>query len=197
MREPPGQQPLTRPGNCANHTHVPSVASCAACGRAACLACVLPVRGRAIGRECLSKVLADDSVPESAPPAVPPPVHRLAAVGFALVLVVSIFPWSRFGDSSWFGAWKLQWSLLAAVSALVGLTFALVRPRATASWVEPAAYLALGAVVAGSSVLHLIHPPPLSAATASPWLAIVASGLVLFGGVAKALWLSGPRRGAA
>src|SRR5439155_12398399 len=100
-----------RPGRCAYHPGVAQAATCDLCGRPLCLACAVPVRGAPVGPECLPKVL-DDAQP--GPPPTAPVLPRsdvLAIGGFALVLVMSILPWSRFGDQSrLFGAWTPHWS---------------------------------------------------------------------------------------
>ena len=183
-----GAPPSTRPGRCANHPATASVAACELCGRALCIGCAVPVRGRVIGPECLGSVL------ENAPPPSPPPlaVERrgdwLAIAGFGLVTVLSIFPWSRFGDSSHlFGAWSLHWSLVATVAAVVGLGFGLfVRRRPTDALTEACVYGGLGLIVAGAALLHHHHPPPLAAGSDVPWLAVAGGALALVGAGWKA-----------
>ena len=115
-----------RPGRCANHPSVAMVGTCERCGRSVCSACAIPVRGTLIGPECLGAIL--DEAPSVTPPslAVPATGDRVAVAGFALVVLISMFPWSRFGDSSrYLGAWTLHWSLAASLAGVAGLVFAL------------------------------------------------------------------------
>jgi hypothetical protein len=147
----------------------------------------VPVRGRVIGPECLASVVED------ADPAPPPPLvvraggDRLAFAGFGLVTVLSFFPWSRFGDSSEFlGAWSLHWSLMAAAAAVVGLLFAgYARWRPWGHRMAAVVYAGLGIIVAGASLLHRHYPPPLTAGSAVPWLAVVGGTLAIVGGALK------------
>src|SRR5437660_4956906 len=149
-----------RPGRCANHPAVAGIGACELCGRWLCVACAVPVRGRVIGPECLASVV-EDAPPLPAIPSVP--LRRgdgLAIAGFALVTALSIFPWSRFGESSnlW-GAWRLAWSLPAVLAGALGLMFALaVWRRPIDQIVETVVYAALALVVAVTALLHHHHP---------------------------------------
>src|SRR5467141_1795536 len=123
-----GGQTSAQPGRCANNPAVASVGACDMCGRPLCLACAVPVRGRVIGPECLSKVLVDAPPLPHLPAPVPVAGSRLALAGFAMLVVASVFPWSRFGDSSrYFGAWTPHWSLVAVVAGVLGLLLLLFR----------------------------------------------------------------------
>ena len=128
-----------------------------------------------IGPECLGTILEDAPSPTPPPPAIAPRGDGLAIVGFGLVTVLSIFPWSRFGDSSHFlGAWSLHWSILATGAAVVGLLFALfVWRHPTDAVMEACIYGGLGLIVGGAALLHHHHPPQLAAGSAVPWLAVV------------------------
>jgi hypothetical protein len=133
-----------------------------------------------LGRECLSRVLVDASARQSDPPAAPPRVDRLALAGFGAALLSTLIPWSRFGDSSWLGAWRLQWSLLAALTAAAGVSLAIIRrKRPIPPLLETQAYAVLALLVVAGSFLHLLNPPPLSAATLTPWVAVAAGSTVL------------------
>lgn len=140
-----------------------------------------------MGRECLSAVLEDAPPPERIPTPVPHRGGRPALIGFALVVVVSVLPWSRFGDSSrYLGAWTLHWSLLAALAGVAGFAFALIITR----WpvdprVEAAVYAFLGLVIVVAAVIHHRRPPILSEATLSPWVAALGGGLVVFGAIRR------------
>jgi len=117
-------------------------------------------------------------------------------VGFALVVVLSAFPWSRFGDSSrYFGAWSLHWSLLAAVAGFGGLAAALIgRYRSIDPRVETAAFAFFAVVVALAAVLHYRRPPLLSDATIWPLLAVAAAALAAAGAAVKLFALLSIRR---
>ena len=186
----------TRTSRCANHPGEAGIAACELCGRWLCLACAVPVRGRVIGPECLASVV-EDAPPLPAIPSVP---RRrgdgLAIAGFALVTALSIFPWSRFGESSnlW-GAWRLAWSLPAVLAGVVGLMFALaVWRRPIDQIVETVVYAALALVVAVTALLHHHHPPPLTVGSAVPWLAVLGAILALAGALVKGTALLRARR---
>ena len=183
-------------GRCANHPGVASVAACELCGRWLCVVCAVPVRGRVIGPECLASVVED------APPALPPAAmgrrgDRLAIAGFALVTVLSIFPWSRFGDSSrFFGAWTLHWSIVAVTAGVVGLVFALsVWRRPIHQLAEAGIEAGLAGTVAAAALLHHHHPPPLTVGSAAPWLAVAGATVALAGALVKAATVLRARRG--
>src|SRR5207247_11412591 len=97
------------------------VGECDVCGRPLCLTCATPVRGRVVGPECLSQVL--DTAPPTRPIAVP--VSRtgdlVAAVGFTVVLALSVLPWSHGLVLGPLSAWSVHWSLVAVASAAIGL----------------------------------------------------------------------------
>ena len=149
-----------------------------------------------IGPECLASVV-EDAPPLPAIPSVP---RRrgdgLAIAGFALVTALSIFPWSRFGESSnlW-GAWRLAWSLPAVLAGALGLMFALaVWRRPIDQVVETVVYGALALVVAVTALLHHHHPPPLTVGSAVPWLAVLGAILALAGALVKGTALLRARR---
>ena len=148
-----------------------------------------------MGRECVGSLLTDVASP---PPRLSPSRRTdvLAAVGFGAVLLLTIPPWSRFGDDSGvLGAWSLHWSLVAALTALFGFGFSLSSmrrppdPRVTA-WTYP---LLAGGVIIGA-ILHRIHPPPLSAGSPVPLLALVAACLPLGAGLFRAASMFRGRR---
>jgi hypothetical protein len=165
------------------------IGKCEVCGRALCLTCAVPVRGAVIGRECVPTVLEDAPPPVPAPLPALPGGEGLAIAGFALVLAMSVLPWSRFGsDSGFFGAWSGHWSLLAMVSALAGLAFAVAawrRPRHPV--LEAAAYAAFSILAGAACLLHQINPPPLSASSGVPLLGLVGAGLAMAAATRKAV----------
>jgi len=109
-------------------------------------------------------------------------------VGFGLVVGLSVLPWTKFGDSSGLlRAWTLHWSLLAVVAAVVGLGAAVAtwrRPRDPR--VEAASQVGLALVVGIAAFLHYQRPPPLSAPSLMPVLAMLAAGLAATSGIIKA-----------
>ena len=115
--------------DCHYLVHEPDVAEagrCFICARPLCLSCAIAFRGRVLGPECLATVL--DDAPRQPPPVAPryPKSDLLVLIGLGLILVLTVFPWTRFGDHSGpVDAWRIQWSLLASVSALLGLAFAI------------------------------------------------------------------------
>ena len=176
-----------RPGRCANHPAVPEVGHCSVCGRALCLTCATPVRGALVGPECLSAVLDEIPPPTPVPIRVPAAATWLVIGGFGLVVVLSIFPWSRYGDSSGFlEAWTVHWSLLAVAAGLAGFAAALWLARHPAdARIETAVYAGLAVVVATAALLHARRPPPLSDFAVTPLLAILAALLALAGTVMR------------
>ena len=110
----------------------------------------------------------------------------LAVIGFALVVVVSLFPWSRFASSGFFDAWTVHWSLLAVGAGAAGLLFSLaVRRWPLDPRVEASVYAVLGLLVATGAILHHRHPAPLTEPRFTAWLAVVGAVLALLGGAGK------------
>jgi hypothetical protein len=178
---------VARPGRCANHPAIPEVGQCSVCGRALCLTCATPVRGDLVGPECLSAVLDEIPPPAPVPIRVPPAASWAVIGGFGLIVALSIFPWSRYGDSSgYLEAWTIHWSLLAVAAGLAGFGAAFWLARRPADpRIETALYVGLAVVVATAAVLHLRRPPPLSASAVTPLLAIVAALIALAGAVIR------------
>jgi hypothetical protein len=183
-------QAQARRGRCATHPTAPRIGTCQVCGRPLCLTCATPVRGGLVGPECLATVLDET----------PPPVPRdrafrqgvggpLAIIGFGLVALLSLLPWSHgrsSGSSGYFAAWTPHWSLLAAAAGVTGLALAILvwrRPWDPRFEVPVLAGLAL--VVGLASELHHRHPPLLSVSSWAPVLAIGAAGIAFVGVVLK------------
>jgi hypothetical protein len=182
---PPSAPRQAKRGRCAHHPGNAAVATCERCGSELCLTCAVPVRGTVFGPECLGLVLGE---PPPAPRPAPRPVgDLLAAVGFGLVVVLSIFPWSRFGAASGpLEAWERHWSLLAVAAGAAGLVAVLMfRRRPRGDRIEGATYLTLAAVVAVAAYLHRLHPPPLSSASLAPLGAILGALVAATGAVMK------------
>jgi hypothetical protein len=113
----------------------------------------------------------------------------LAVAGFGLVVLLSIFPWTKFGDTSgFFQAWTLHWSLVAVGAALVGLIAGIsARRRPHDARLEASLQIGLGLLVALGAYLHYHRPPPLSAPSPVPVIAIMAAALAVASGIWKAL----------
>jgi hypothetical protein len=200
VREPGESQQSVRLGRCANHAAMPAVGACDVCGKAICVSCAIPVRGKLVCHDCLGTVLEDVPATSAPPERLPLPGRgdAFAAMGFGLVVVLSVFPWTRFGDRSGFlEAWLPHWSLIAVGAATAGLVFAVrtfrrpLDPRVVAS-----VYVALGLVVGAASILHRRHPPgaPLATAGTASRLALLGAAIALAGGLAKgASMLRSPR----
>ena len=191
VREPGESQQAVRLGRCANHAAMPSVGTCDVCGKAICVSCAIPVRGRLVCHDCLGNVLEDVPDAPVPPKRLPPPgrVDALAAGGFGLVVVLSIFPWTRFGDSAgFFEAWLPHWSLVAVGVAAIGLVVAVrslrgqLGPRLAAGL-----YVGLGLVMGIATALHRRHPPgsPLASAGTASRLALLGAAIALIGGLVK------------
>jgi CHASE2 domain-containing sensor protein len=113
-----------------------------------------------------------------------------------MVVALSILPWAKFGDTSGlFEAWTPHWSMLAVGAALVGLVAAIAtwrRPRDPR--LEVALQLGLAVVVGVAAFLHYRRPPPLSASSPTPIVAMLAAGLPAVSGVVKGIAILRLRR---
>jgi hypothetical protein len=191
VREHEDSVQSVRLGHCANHAAIPAIGSCDVCGKAICLSCAVPVRGRLICHEDLGNVLEDVSIDPHPPDLGRLPVQgdAIAIAGFALVVVLSAFPWTRFGDNSgYLEAWSLHWSLVASGGSAVGLAFGILAlRRPTDPRLVAAVYAGMGLVVAGASILYHQHPPgaPLASAAVTSRLALIGALLAVVGGLVK------------
>ena len=179
----PRREPAPRRGRCANHPGEAQVATCDACGRPLCLACAVPVRGSVVGPECVAEVVPE--VPDAPVPPGPSPRGRtMAAAGFLITLVASLFPWARYGDASGaLQAWAPHWSLLAVAASLAGLVVWFVfRRRRGDRLVEATALFVLAGTSTVGALLHGLHPPALSAASPVGWGFGLAGALLALGG---------------
>src|SRR5688572_17820789 len=151
-----------------------------------CLACAIPVRGGTLGAECLSSALGPHAVPAEAPPIEPGGTARaLARFAFAVAVLATILPWSRFGAGAEpFGAWSRSptWSMVAASAAVVGLALSITRRFVRNPGPAWDLLLAVaGALVVAASALALLRPPEFTSPWVGPWAALVA-GLIATGG---------------
>lgn len=153
------------------------MARCDGCGRPLCLACATPVRGGALGAECLQAAIGPDApVPERTSVGTPP-ARIVVRAAFALAVVATVLPWSRFGAGSGaFGGWSRspRWSIPVAVAATVGLLVAVGRPRLPGGRVWDAVLVAAGAVLTAGSALSLLAPPDFASPWIGPWVAFFA-----------------------
>lgn len=186
VTESPETAAEVRPGRCATHPDVASVGACERCGRALCVACATPVRGRLIGAECISAILEDVPRVERLPPPIPRRGDLLAGIGFLLALLVSALPWSRGEFSGLFGAWSVNWSGLAVLASAAGVVVATLAwfRRWRPAW-SAGLYAALAVGVGGGAILHVVTPPLLSDPSPVPALAVIGAAVALAGGLLK------------
>ena len=156
------------------------MARCDGCGRSLCLTCAVPVRGRVLGGECLAEALGPGAVPEEHEAARAGNGRRgLAGGAFALAVLSTVLPWSRFGEgASIFGAWRgsPRWSVLAGLAGLAGLVLWFwARRRGGTAWAD-AAMASLGGIVVAAAFMAIVHPPYATHTSFAPWIA-VAMGL--------------------
>jgi hypothetical protein len=153
-----------------------------------CVGCAVPVRGVAIGAECLAVALGPD-VPEPAPPGRAP--GELARLGtraaFGVAVIATALPWSRFGAGSGpFGAWSdsPRWSMVVAVAAVVGLlvTVTSVVTRASGTASDGLAVVLAGVVVVGTG-LAIAWPPSFTSPWLGPWVALGAGTFAFVAGI--------------
>ncbi len=175
----PSDERVSRIGErCSLHPASPAVARCDGCGRQLCLSCAVPVRGRVLGSECLAEALGtplpaldEDAVGSGRA------MRTTVGLAFAVATLVTVLPWSRFGEgSSMFGAWGLspRWSVLAAVAAVAGFVLWFVTRRRP-EWPATEAVLAvLGALVALGAMLAILRPPYATRLAVAPWIAVAA-----------------------
>jgi hypothetical protein len=179
---PPDERATKVADRCATHPGRPKAAACERCGRSLCIVCAVPVRGVAYGPECLGEVLGDDAPPVEAPKPTRAPADRVAGVALLVALAATLAPWTRFGaGSGWFhGAWSadVRWSMLAAISALVGaIAWWTAKPgRGTIG-----RRVCLGACVglAVGALLSILNPPPFTKPALAPWVALAAAIVAL------------------
>jgi len=141
----------------------------------------VPVRGSVLGAECLPEPFASD-VPTVARPG-STPLELVAAGGFALALVGTVLPWSRFGvGSGAFGAWgePIRWATLTVAAVLLGLLAWSTRR----AMLRPARYLdTVVAVLAGlagaGALLAVWHPPAFARTWIGPWVAFLGGAIAL------------------
>jgi O-antigen/teichoic acid export membrane protein len=126
-------------------------------------------------------MLGDDVASQSATAtqAVASPGAMAVTAAFAVAVLGTAMPWTRFQEGSGpFGAWGLspRWSMLAALASVCGLVVSIVAWRELKPAVITAMRIAAIVVVVGT-ILAIARPP----AFAPPWL---GPWVTLAGGVA-------------
>lgn len=164
---------------------------CEACGRATCIDCGIPFRGRLLCESCASRQLG---VPE--PPAARAPRRSrrpevAAAILFAIGLLATIPPWHRSGPLTEFlSAWRpgpQPWPLVASVGALAGLAVALAPlvSRALLLRTAAGAYALAGGVAAAAAILALAASPDYTSPGPAPFAMVAVTGSAAVLGFAR------------
>jgi hypothetical protein len=133
------------------------------------------VRGGALGVECLHRAIGSDAPAPQAPASGLRASGLLVVIAFALAVVATFLPWSRFGPGSGaFGAWARspRWSMVVVVAASAGLVLAAGRRRLPRAGIWDAALAGAGVVVAAGSVLAVLAPPDFASPWIGPWVAL-------------------------
>jgi hypothetical protein len=172
---------------CEVHDDRPSVGRCETCGRATCVVCAIPFRGRLLCESCASRELG---VPE---PPVPRPARRprrpevAATILLGIGLLATIPPWHRSGPlTELLSAWRTgpqPWPLIASVGALAGLALAMAPLASRTHSLRTVArmYALAGGVAAAAAALALAASPDYTSPTVAPFalVAVAASAAVL------------------
>lgn len=146
---------------CSIHTDRQAVERCAECGRPACLACAVPVRGRVLCTSCAARELGERTPAEEPAPVRSRRPDLVAGALLLAALVLTIPPWHRIGPlTEWFTAWGLEpepWPT-AAVALLFVALVAAVLPGVLRlpSWRTQAAVYGIADLLAGLAVLRSI-----------------------------------------
>ena len=176
----PSEDPRTRTAErCSRHPARSAVARCDECGRPLCLPCAIPVRGRVLGSECLPEHRAGDQDRGADVRGLALTRERIVTgASFALALVATVVPWTRFGvGSSAFGAWVSgpRWATLSAVAAALGFgTWIVQQVRGRPLRPLDIALTVLGGLVAAGALLAITRPPAFTRTWIGPWIALVA-----------------------
>lgn len=167
--------------SCAVHGDRSAVARCAECGRAACLACAIPFRGRILCTSCAARALGEPTPP----PVVSPPSrgpHLLAAGLLGVVLLLTLVPWHGFPGALTqpVSAWRAEpdpWPTVACglfLGAAVVLGASLLRGRPLGR-LPVAAYSTLAGLATAATVRAFLGTPDHFDHTLAPF-AIMALG---------------------
>jgi hypothetical protein len=168
---------------CRVHPDRQAVEACAECGRAACLACTVPVRGRVLCGECARRVVGDPASP--APPSLGPGSRipdAAAAILLSTALLATLVPWHRFGTlTGALSAWRLRpdpWPFLAGILLLAATALAwvvVVRrwPRLLRS--SALAYTALAAAGTVAAGVAILRSPDFASHTPAPYVVLLSA----------------------
>jgi hypothetical protein len=181
------KETATKRGPCAVHDDRPAVGLCASCGRAVCLSCAIPFRGRVLCEECAARELGDPAPPPR-PAARRPRRTELAAVLLlAAAVVATVPPWHSFGSlTGVLSVWRSDqdpWALAAAIGTLAAflptLWVALLRRGPGTLLVAACGVLSVAAAVAAARAIfgaldYVDH-------TAAPYVTLAgAAGAAVF-----------------
>ena len=160
------------------HAERTAVDRCQDCGRAACLACAVPFRGRVLCRTCAAKAVGTPDPPE--PPKARPSTRMDQMVGGALLvaLAATIPPWHRSGTlTASFSAWRpgLELPVFLAVLALVAAIGLLASSALRRTPVPSGTVAALAIFSAAATTFSLIRAPDFYAFTPAPFVTMGAS----------------------
>ena len=160
------------------HAERTAVDRCQDCGRAACLACAVPFRGRVLCRTCAAKAVGTPDPPEE-PVARPSPRMDLLVGGVLLVaLAATIPPWHRSGTlTGSFSAWRpgTELPVFLAVLALVAAIGLVAGSALRRVPVRSGTVAALATFSAGATAFSLIRAPDFYAFTPAPFVTMGAS----------------------
>jgi uncharacterized membrane protein len=171
---------------CSLHPGTTSVARCDSCGRALCLPCAVPVRGRTYGAECLADALGPEAAGATSGAAAPARAMPPAGLGFALALLGVALPWSRFGMGSGpLGALGRQprWSWVVAGAAAAGLVWSLLERWLESGRATTVVTIVFAALVVLGSALSIGRPPPFTRTWIGPWVSAAGGCVALIVGL--------------
>jgi hypothetical protein len=161
------------------HADRASVDRCQDCGRAACLDCAVPFRGRVLCRTCAAKAVGTPDPPE---PVVtrPSPGSDLVVGGVLFVaLAATMLPWHRSGTlTGSFSAWRpgMELPVFLAVMALVAAIGLVAASALTKGSVrQDGAVAVLAIFAAGATAFSLLRAPDFYAFTPAPFVTLGAS----------------------
>jgi hypothetical protein len=176
---------------CRVHPDRQAVEACAECGRPACLACAVPVRGQVLCTECARRVVGDPA--RSAPPPLGPGSRipdAAAATLLATALLATLLPWHRFGTlTGMLSVWRLSpdpWPFLAGIillgaTALAAMVVVRRWPRVLRS--SALAYTALAGAGTAAVGVAILRSPDFASPTPAPYVALLGA----FGGAVVGL----------
>jgi hypothetical protein len=167
---------------CEIHPDRHSVGRCAECGRATCLACAVPFKGRVLCTSCAARALGEPSPPPQAPIA-PRGPERVAGVLLGIALILTIPPWHWFGPLEQpFSAWRAEpdvWPTVACgllAASVAVLVWTLTRRPAPAR-MAVATYGVLAALASAATLRAFLGTLDLVRHTPAPIAAMVAAAL--------------------